>query len=109
MYLALRITRPLTLRQRRLVDGGNGNQNSIVCSMPRLSNKTSDAEIGRQLRKLRIERRISQTALGLMINVTYQQVQKYEKGSNGFSVSTMKMIAAALDVKPCEICGCCDE
>jgi len=21
----------------------------------------------------------------------------------------MKMIAAALDVKPCEICGCCDE
>jgi len=77
--------------------------------MPRISNTTNAAEIGRRLRTLRTERRVSQTALGLMINVTYQQVQKYEKGSNGFSVSTMKMIAAALDVKPCEICGCCDE
>jgi len=77
--------------------------------MPRLANKSNTVEIGRRLRNLRTERRMSQTALGLMINVTYQQVQKYENGSNGFNVSTMKIIAAALGVKPCEICGCCDE
>ena len=37
-------------------------------------------------------------ALGRKIGVTYQQIQKYERGTNRVSVSTLYRIAGALDV-----------
>jgi len=92
-----------------LVDGGNGNQNSTVCSMPRLPKNRETYEVGNRIKNVRIRQNISQGILAPMIGVSYQQLQKYERGINNISVPTMKKIAAALGVRPCEICGCCDE
>lgn len=41
-----------------------------------------DAEIGRRLREARIVRGMSQTELGDALGITFQQIQKYEKGLN---------------------------
>ena len=38
--------------------------------------------IGLQLRKIRLVNKLTQTRVAKAINVTFQQVQKYEKGSN---------------------------
>lgn len=41
-----------------------------------------DAEIGRRLREARIVRGMSQTDLGQALGITFQQIQKYERGLN---------------------------
>lgn len=40
----------------------------------------------------------SQSELGKALRVTFQQIQKYERGSNRVSASTLYRIASALDV-----------
>jgi transcriptional regulator with XRE-family HTH domain len=57
-----------------------------------------DEYVGKRVRALRKERRLSQGALGERIGVTFQQVQKYEKGTNRVSASTLYDIARALQV-----------
>jgi len=41
--------------------------------------------IGNRLKQRRVELNLSQTQVANAINVTFQQVQKYEKGINGIS------------------------
>jgi len=57
-----------------------------------------DAEIGQRVRTLRLQRGLSQTELGSLINVTFQQVQKYEKGTNRISAGRLQRIAEVLTV-----------
>lgn len=57
-----------------------------------------DVLIGRRVRRLRAARGLSQSELGNAINVTFQQIQKYEGGTNRIAASTLVRIAAALDV-----------
>jgi transcriptional regulator with XRE-family HTH domain len=57
-----------------------------------------DAEIGRRVRTLRLQRGLSQTELGTLIKVTFQQVQKYEKGTNRISAGRLQRIAEVLTV-----------
>lgn len=59
-----------------------------------------DAEVGSRIRALRLERGLSQAALGEQIGVTFQQVQKYEKGTNRVGASRLQQIAEALGVRP---------
>lgn len=58
----------------------------------------SDADVGRRVRALRIARRMSQTKLADRLQITFQQVQKYEKGSNRISAGRLQGIADALGV-----------
>jgi transcriptional regulator with XRE-family HTH domain len=44
--------------------------------------------------------RLSQSELAERIGVTFQQVQKYENGTNRISVGRLTRIAKALDVSP---------
>jgi transcriptional regulator with XRE-family HTH domain len=63
--------------------------------------KTSDAtdqSIARKIRLQRITKGLSQTELGDKIGITFQQIQKYEKGSNRVSAGRLKQIAEVLDV-----------
>lgn len=63
------------------------------------SNKQTDIvdrAMGLAIKERRIELRTSQMALGEAIGVSFQQIQKYEKGSNRVSVSTAYKIATAL-------------
>ncbi len=55
--------------------------------------KATDTEVGRRLRLLRLERRVSQTELGDSIGVTFQQIQKYEKGTNRLSAGALQAIS----------------
>jgi transcriptional regulator with XRE-family HTH domain len=57
-----------------------------------------DAEIGQRVRTLRLQRGLSQTELGNLISVTFQQVQKYEKGTNRISAGRLQRIAEVLTV-----------
>jgi transcriptional regulator with XRE-family HTH domain len=59
-----------------------------------------DAEIGRLVRAQRRQVRLSQTDLAERIGVSFQQVQKYENGTNRISISRLTRIAEALAVPP---------
>src|SRR5215217_255272 len=57
-----------------------------------------DAEVGRRVRSRRLECRLSQTELADRIGVTFQQVQKYEKGVNRIGSGRLERISEALQV-----------
>jgi transcriptional regulator with XRE-family HTH domain len=64
---------------------------------PRSSGKP-EIEMGKKIRLRRVEQRLSQSDLGQKLGVSFQQVQKYEKGVNRVGASRLQQIAAALDV-----------
>jgi transcriptional regulator with XRE-family HTH domain len=64
---------------------------------PRSSGKY-DIELGKRIRLRRVEIDISQSGLADKLGVTFQQVQKYEKGVNRVGASRLQQIATALDV-----------
>ena len=57
-----------------------------------------DEEVGRRVRSRRLERRLSQTELADAIGVTFQQVQKYEKGRNRIGAGRLERISEKLGV-----------
>ena len=57
-----------------------------------------DAEVGQRVRSKRLECRLSQTELADGIGVTFQQVQKYEKGTNRIGASRLERISEKLGV-----------
>ena len=56
-----------------------------------------DVEIAAKLRALGKERHMTQSDLAAAAGVTFQQIQKYEKGANRFSASRLYRLAKALD------------
>ena len=57
-----------------------------------------DQHVGRQIRELRRRLHVSQEKLAETLGLTFQQVQKYEKGSNRVSASKLFEVAGALGV-----------
>jgi len=55
-----------------------------------------DKAVGARVRLARLEMSKSQEWLGLQLKLTFQQVQKYEKGTNRIGSSRMVQIATAL-------------
>jgi transcriptional regulator with XRE-family HTH domain len=55
-----------------------------------------DIEVGQRIKALRISRGLSQGELGAAIDVSFQQIQKYEKGNNRIGPGRLTAIAAAL-------------
>jgi transcriptional regulator with XRE-family HTH domain len=55
-----------------------------------------DAEIGKRIRAQRLSRGMSQEDLAARLGVTFQQLQKYEKGANRVSAARLREIAIAL-------------
>jgi transcriptional regulator with XRE-family HTH domain len=56
-----------------------------------------DAHVGSRLRQRRMLLGISQEQLAEMLGLTFQQVQKYERGTNRVSASRLFQLARALD------------
>ena len=56
-----------------------------------------DAYVGARLRMRRVMLGMSQSKLGAMLGVTFQQIQKYEKGANRISASRLKQAAEVLE------------
>jgi transcriptional regulator with XRE-family HTH domain len=57
-----------------------------------------DIHVGGRIRLRRTLLGLSQTKLGEVIGLTFQQVKKYERGSNRVSASMLYRIAEAIDV-----------
>ena len=57
-----------------------------------------DKIVGLQIRKIRLMRGKSQMRLANALNVTFQQIQKYEKGRNACSYKNLKKICEYLDI-----------
>lgn len=57
-----------------------------------------DRHVGTRIRGRRVGMRVSQTKLGQGIGVTFQQIQKYESGTNRVGASNLFKIAQSLGV-----------
>lgn len=68
--------------------------------MPKVAFNEVEVHIGRRIRLRRIELGLSQEAVAERLGLTFQQLQKYEKGVNGARGSRMLHLAKALDVQP---------
>jgi len=60
----------------------------------------TDVNVGSRIRAARRGARLSQQALAALLSITYQQLQKYEKGINRVNASRMVEIAHALGTTP---------
>jgi transcriptional regulator with XRE-family HTH domain len=60
----------------------------------------TDVYIGRRLRMLRLERGFSQTEVADRLGVTFQQIQKYERGANRVGAGRLQEIANVFSVTP---------
>ncbi|WP_330168043.1 helix-turn-helix transcriptional regulator [Bartonella grahamii] len=58
----------------------------------------NDISIGKRIRHRRIAMGLSQKELGTHLSVSFQQIQKYEKGSNRVSAGRLQEIANILKV-----------
>lgn len=58
-----------------------------------------DKIVGTNVRKERVRQGISQTDLGSALGISFQQVQKYERGLNRISASRLVEIARVLKVE----------
>ena len=59
---------------------------------------TTSKEIGNRIKKRRMELKMSQEELAEVLNITYQQVQRYENGTSKLNVEKIQIISEALSV-----------
>jgi transcriptional regulator with XRE-family HTH domain len=85
--------------QTEVVALRNRNSKPIIKRKPR-SAGSLDIHFGEKLRarRLMMVPKLSQDELGKALGVTFQQVQKYEKGKNRMSAALMVRIAEVLNV-----------
>lgn len=92
--------RPIVTLGNAVVPRATRDQGLIVMSA-RLKVKAPDArdmEVGRRIRAQRLVRHMSQTELGTRVGITFQQIQKYEKGVNRVGAGRLTRIAEVLGV-----------
>jgi transcriptional regulator with XRE-family HTH domain len=58
----------------------------------------TDVYVGKRIRMRRMEQGMSQEALGNALGLTFQQVQKYEKGTNRVGASRLQQMSNTLEV-----------
>jgi transcriptional regulator with XRE-family HTH domain len=69
--------------------------------MAKTSNKSAnkvDKVVGRNIRVHRLVKGMTQEGLGEKLGVTFQQIQKYEKGTNRVGASRIQQISEVLQV-----------
>ncbi len=57
-----------------------------------------DVHVGKRLKQIRTLRRMSQTDVAKRLNLSFQQIQKYEIGSNRVAASRLFELSRILDV-----------
>jgi transcriptional regulator with XRE-family HTH domain len=58
----------------------------------------TDLHVGARVRMYRIMAAMSQEALGKQLGITFQQIQKYEKGTNRIGSSRLQQISETLNI-----------
>ncbi|HLI66213.1 MAG TPA: helix-turn-helix domain-containing protein [Caulobacteraceae bacterium] len=64
-----------------------------------------DVDVGARIRARRVFLGLSQTKLAKALGLTFQQVQKYERGDNRVSASTLVRVGKALDITVAALVG----
>ena len=59
-----------------------------------------DTHVGQKIRARRMFLRMSQTEVADAVGITFQQIQKYERGANRVGASRLQQISDALGVSP---------
>jgi transcriptional regulator with XRE-family HTH domain len=91
-----------------MADGSSGNLNSasVVDDSPSIIDADPiDVEVGRRIRIRRKFLSLSQTDLAQHLGLTFQQVQKYERGANRVSASMLVKAAVKLETTVAELVG----
>jgi transcriptional regulator with XRE-family HTH domain len=65
---------------------------------PRVFGAEDHVKIGLRLRAARVQADVNQSTLGKMLGVSFQQIQKYEKGVNRMDVNRLMKAAELLNV-----------
>ncbi|MAL79080.1 MAG: transcriptional regulator [Sneathiella sp.] len=65
-----------------------------------MANHPVDVHVGSRLRMRRTLLGLSQQKLGERLSLTFQQIQKYERGANRIGASRLFELSRILDVKP---------
>src|SRR5436190_14616914 len=76
-----------------------------MANRPEAAADPVDVAVGARIRLLRKVRGLSQQALAEAAGVTFQQIQKYERGANRVSASMLTRIAKTLGVPVAEMFG----
>lgn len=64
-----------------------------------------DVAVGQRINNRRRALRMSQSTLAIALGVSFQQVQKYERGANRISASMLARTAATLKCKASDLMG----
>src|SRR5260370_1926619 len=59
-----------------------------------------DSHVGQKIRARRIFLQMSQTEVADAVGITFQQIQKYERGANRVGASRLQQISDVLGVSP---------
>ncbi|MGJ8545394.1 MAG: helix-turn-helix domain-containing protein [Sulfitobacter sp.] len=59
-----------------------------------------DIHVGRRLKQIRNLRRLSQADIAAKLDISFQQIQKYESGANRISASRLFDLAQIFQVEP---------
>ena len=68
--------------------------------MSKQTAKRVDQHVGDAVRRVRVERGLTQNDLAKALGLSYQQVQKYETGANRISAGKLYELATVLKVDP---------
>src|SRR6476660_10048073 len=74
------------------------NKRSVVYTVPKKQANPVDAHVGHRVRLRRMLVGMSQERLGELLGLTFQQVQKYEKGINRIGAGRLFEVAGILGV-----------
>jgi len=73
-------------------------QNNVLSDMPKKQANPIDIQVGNRVRIRRMLIGMSQERLGDLLGLTFQQVQKYEKGVNRIGAGRLFEVARILNV-----------
>ena len=79
-------------------EGPRRRQTHVLATLPKKQANPIDAQVGSRLRLRRMMIGMSQERLGELLGLTFQQVQKYEKGVNRIGAGRLFEIARILGV-----------
>lgn len=65
--------------------------------------KKIDKIVGANLRRIRVARGIPQERLGLDLGITFQQIQKYEKGGNSIAAARIPRLCRVLNIAAADL------
>ena len=88
--------KPRAGRVRRSAQPAHTGSSDAQCNGDARGTNAIDRQIGQKLRARRLLLRMSQSELAHASGVTFQQIQKYERGSNRVSASRLHTLAGAM-------------